>query len=150
MTQNEIESEIIPDETENETGSEPDQDQTEAESPNAEAKRYRLQLRQVEGERDQLTGQLDAARRQIVEGHASRTLYRPEGLWAAGIQPADMFDADGQLDTDKLGDAITDAAGRLGLTRRPVAGPWQGKGNGPRAGEHGHRGDFSDAFRPRG
>lgn len=81
------------------------------------AAKYRRRAQAAEAARDTLRTQLDTARRGIVEDACGLT--RPEGLWAAGVDPNTLFDDDGRLDHDKLTAAVTDAADRLGLTRAP-------------------------------
>lgn len=89
---------------------------------NAEAAKYRTQLRATEAERDTLTARLETAHRTMVEGIASKSLAKPEALWASGTKLADLLDDDGNVDPEKVTAAISDAKERLGL-ERPAHGP---------------------------
>lgn len=90
--------------------------------PNAEAKRYRLRLRETEAERDQLAHRLEALQRQAVEAHAVAAGIRPAALWASGAQIADLLDDDGTIDADRVRDACETATTELGLLTKP--GPY--------------------------
>ncbi|GAB2973612.1 hypothetical protein [Frigoribacterium salinisoli] len=109
-------------------------------NPSSEAAHYRRQLREAEAERDALTGQLALSRRQVVEtllanaqdlratgeGDEVRTLHNPEDLWGVlGVDVADLFDDEGNLDRAALAEQLTQATTtREYLTRPPLpAGP---------------------------
>ena len=145
MTSTEAQTEI--DQTEIEPiETEQTEPQTET-GPNAEAAKYRRQLRDTETERDQLRDQLDTAHRQIIEGHAASRLTKPSALWAAGVTIAECQAEDGTISTDLVNDAVERAINELGLAsphkiRLPAPDHSLGKGNG------GHRNSgWSDAFR---
>lgn len=95
----------------------PDEQPADDERDDGRAAKYRRRAQAAEQERDTLRAQLDTARRGIVEDACGLT--RPAALWAAGIDPHSLFGDDGRLDHDKLTEAVTDAADRLGLTRAP-------------------------------
>ena len=114
----------------------PDTDDTETTgNPNKEAAKYRRQLRDVEAERDALTGQVEAMQRAMIESEVARAGYKPAAFWSRDENTADQFFTDdGTLDTDALSEAITTTARELGLTngRGPVA-PREGGTSRPRA-----------------
>lgn len=82
-----------------------------------EAAKYRRQLRETQAERDQLREQIDAMRRAEVERLAGAVLRKPSGLWAAGVQVADLLAEDGTVDPGKVEAAAKQAADSLGLAR---------------------------------
>lgn len=102
------------------------------ESPNGEAAKYRARLRDAETERDGLRTQLDTIRRGEVERLAAATVARPESIWKAGVELADLLDGDGKVDPAKVTEAVRSAAESLGLarpvpqSRRPGFNPGQG------------------------
>lgn len=88
--------------------------------PNAEAARYRTQLRDAEAERDTLRGRVETMQRAEVERLAADAkLTVPSAVWRAGVELADLLDDEGNLDPDKASDAITTARDTLGLAVRP-------------------------------
>src|SRR5690625_1674384 len=97
--------------------------------PAAEAKRYRLRLRETEAERDNLAAQLEALRKAEAERIAAAEVSNPAGLWAAGTDVADLLTDDGAVDPQKVRQATRDAAEALGLARpKPAAySPYAGK-----------------------
>lgn len=101
-------------------------DETES-NPNAEAAKYRRQLRDVEAERDALRDRLTQTRRSVVEGMAG--LHKPQALWLSGIDVNDLFDDEGHADRDKVKAAVDEASASLGLTRRVAPDPSVGKNN---------------------
>lgn len=92
--------------------------QAEPETANAEAARYRRQLRVAEQERDQLRERLDTMQRAQVEDLAAgrgNGLTKPAGIWAAGTTLADLLDDTGQVDPTKVKTAVSHAVDTLGL-----------------------------------
>ncbi|GAA2621985.1 hypothetical protein SMC26_32955 [Actinomadura fulvescens] len=86
-----------------------------------EAARYRTQLREAASERDQLRGVVTAMQRAEVErlamtgqkGKGWRSkLQDGTDLWAFGVQLEDLVDENGQLDPDKVHDAVADLVER--------------------------------------
>lgn len=108
----------------------------DSENPNREAAKYRRQLRDVEAQRDTLTGQVEAMQKAMIENEVARAGYKPAAFWSRDENTADQFfTEDGSLDTDALADAITTTADELGLkgkARGPVA-PKEGGTSRPRA-----------------
>lgn len=105
---------------------EPPQDDTTADAagddatdgnPGREAAKYRRKLRETETERDQLREVVAGMRRAEVERIAGANVQNPAGLWAAGIDLADLLDPAGQVDPAKVQAATQQAADTLGLAR---------------------------------
>lgn len=103
----------------------------------ADLAKARKQRNTARTELEQARADLDVARTQLVDTLITREGYKPDGVRAAGLDDADLFDEDGQLDTTTALHTIRDAAGRLGLTKRgsnpdrgrdrtpPAGGSWQ-------------------------
>ena len=87
--------------------------------PNQEAAKWRRQLREAEAERDTLRGRVEAMQRSEIERLASGRLAKPESLWAAGAQLADLLDEQGSVDPEKVEEAVTSAVDSLGLEQVP-------------------------------
>lgn len=102
-------------------------EQTETTKPGKEAAKYRTRLREAEADRDTVREQMSALRRQVAEGASG--LAKPAALWAAGVDPDDLFSDDGQLDTEALATAVEQATETLGAQRKsgtPKPDPTQG------------------------
>jgi hypothetical protein len=69
---------------------------------NDEAKRYRLQLRDTEAERDGLRTRLESAHRREAEQVASQSLADPSDLWS-NAELSDLLTDDGDVDEAKGG-----------------------------------------------
>jgi hypothetical protein len=103
-------------------GSEP------AETPNAEAARYRRRLREVERERDRLTGTLERYQRAQVERIAQEAgMAVPGDLWAVGGDLAALVHDDGAVDAEAVSTLVTDILGAR-PTWRTVVFPDLGQG----------------------
>lgn len=89
---------VTPDE---DTPEESDDDQGE-ETGSKEAARYRRKLRDTEAERDALAARLDTLQRAEAERLAAAELIKPVALWAGGAELADLLDADGNVDPEKV------------------------------------------------
>lgn len=88
---------------------------TEATGGNAEAAKYRRQLRDAEATRDDLQGQLDTWNREAIERRAAQHLAVASDLFDLGeVDPADLLGDDGRVDPDKV-----DAAARALIEARP-------------------------------
>lgn len=96
---------------------EADQEPEPRSKPAREAAKYRTQLREVEAERDDLTGQVDTLRRQIVDSHIRGAGAEPSLLWDTGLDPSEVMDADGRVDDGKVRDLTRDALNRYGIHR---------------------------------
>lgn len=115
----------------------------------SEAAKYRTQLRATEAERDTLTSRLEAAHRTMVESIAGKSLAKPEALWASGVQLQDLLDDDGNVDQEKVAEAISKASDELGLMK-PANGPVvPNQGKQPERGAGMRAETFADAFGPR-
>lgn len=79
-----------------------------ATSPNQEAAKYRVRLREVEAERDLLANRLQAAQERIVTTEAAKHFADPADLWST-TKLADLLNESNSVDADKL-DAAIDAA----------------------------------------
>ncbi|MCC5954177.1 MAG: hypothetical protein JJU45_18965 [Acidimicrobiia bacterium] len=100
-------------EGEDQEGEEGDHDPAAA--VRAEAKRYRLKLREVEGERDALRSQLEAVHRQEVVRHAEGAGMLADGtdlLLDGRYSIGDLLDADGAVDGAKVTKAVADIVER--------------------------------------
>lgn len=118
----------------------------ETESPNQEAAKYRVRLRETETRLEAAEAQLRQARKLEVERVAQLAgLAKPTALWAAGTQLDDLL-TDGQVDTEAVTAAAQSTAEELGINtgpRLPAPDPSQGArpGTAPSATEQ-----FSAAF----
>lgn len=83
-----------------------------------EAAKYRRRLRDTEKERDALLEQVDALRRAAIDREVQQQRVAPEGFWASGVTVDQLLDDDGNIDSQKITDAVKDAVTRLGLVRR--------------------------------
>lgn len=102
----------------------------ERETGNAEAARYRRQLREAEATRDTLAGRVEAMQRAEVERLAADRLAVPGDLWRFGVDLSALLTDDGDLDAAAV-DAAVDAlaADRPHLApRRPFAPDSFGQG----------------------
>lgn len=105
-------------------GTEPaEQAEPEGRGGNAEAARYRTQLRAAEAERDTLAARVDALHRSAVERLVADRLAAPADLFDVGqADLADLLDDDGNLDAAAVDQHVADLlATRPGLARD--AGP---------------------------
>lgn len=114
---------------------------------NKEAAKYRRQLRDTEAEKDDLAGQVEGLRRQLVQlnmPHGSKT--NADALWATGRNAGDFFNDAGQLDAEKLTAAVRETHTALGLRYGPDVISESGTGNG---GMEPKRATWSDALKRR-
>ena len=120
------------------------------EDATAREKRYRLELRAAETERDGLRGERDALRAQIAAGMIpDRSAVGIDLLLASGVDVGDLVGDDGAVDAAKVVAAVEGVEERYGLGRRvPAPNPMGGRplythGSGD-AGS-----SLADAFRPK-
>lgn len=99
--------------------------------------RLRKRAQAAEAQVADLTGQLEALRRQVAEGAIHQAGFKPDAV-AAALDDGDLtslFGDDGNLDQDMLGLAIETARDRFGLeapVKMPAPNPAQGtSGSGP-------------------
>ncbi|MBB0969759.1 hypothetical protein G6016_12490 [Dietzia aerolata] len=105
-------------EVDDQTTDTPTEDQPQAtENRNAEAARYRRQLRAAESERDALAETVTALRRAAVEDRVKAQKVPTEGFWASGVQLEDLLDEAGGIDAQKVTAAADHAVETLGLQR---------------------------------
>lgn len=88
---------------------------TESESPNSEAAKYRVKLRETETERDTLAGRVTSMQRRECEAAVADLLEQPADLWDLGKATT----ADFYSDTDELNEAELRAAATALVESRP-------------------------------
>ncbi|OCW85075.1 hypothetical protein A8M60_07565 [Nocardia farcinica] len=71
-----------------------------------DAKRYRLQLRDTETERDQLATTLDGYHRAEAERLAGQHLADPRDLWRDGATVTDLLGDNGRINPDSVKDLV--------------------------------------------
>lgn len=102
----------------------------DAEPRSAEARRYRLRLRDTETALTETKTQLDGIQRQVIAGMVeAECQVSPEVLWAAGTNIADLVEADGSVNRDAVrlaGDAAAKALNVSKAPRAPKPDPRQG------------------------
>lgn len=108
---------------------------------NAEAAKYRRQLRETEGQLEAANTQLAAVRDQHLATSLPKGLTL-EAVKAAGYGWDNLAGEDGSLDADKLDAAAADTRARFGITH---VGPVPGLGNIPTMGAKSS--SFADAFK---
>lgn len=118
-------------------------------SPNAEAARYRVRLREVEAERDGLAERLAGYQRREVEAAVADVLDVPADMWdVAGADVASFYDDDGNLNTnDALGAAAALVDQRPRLAKQPDPGRSWGQHSAPMPPEN--TTDWSQVVNPR-
>lgn len=114
---------------------------------NAEAARYRRQLRDTEAERDTLRDRVESLQRTEAERIARNQGVKASALWAAGATLPDLLDDGGNIDPDKVSEAVATAVDALGL-RRELRGHVPAEGRTPDPSKLGPRSGFTDAFTP--
>ncbi|QOW00620.1 hypothetical protein RCF27_10240 [Rhodococcus pyridinivorans] len=98
---------------------------------NAEAAKYRKQLRAAEKDRDAALAQLETMRRDVIDDLIEREhKIKPAAFWANGNTVDAMLDEDGRIDRAAVAAAVDDAVRTLGL--HPPAGVYvPSEGNTP-------------------
>lgn len=126
------------------------------ETGSAAEKRYRLQLREAEAERDGLRTVVESMRRQDAERLAGDRLTSAKLLWTLGKGTADVLTDDGSgVDPDKVAALCDQAVAEYGdgvkNTRRPggVYAPLEGRNPRNRPGGAQSKG-MESAFSPAG
>ncbi|MGB6147473.1 hypothetical protein [Mycolicibacter algericus] len=89
-------------------------------SPNQEAAKYRVRLREVEAERDLLANRLQAAQERIVTTEAAKHFADPADLWST-TKLADLLNESNSVDADKLDAAIGAALEAKPHWRKPAS-----------------------------
>ncbi|MCT1352233.1 hypothetical protein [Gordonia sp. p3-SID1431] len=96
----------------------PADEQQQQENPNAEAARYRTQLRAAEAERDTLAERLTTYQRRAAESTIADILDEPGDLFEiGGVDLADYLDEDGNINSTDLqgaAAALVDQRPKLG------------------------------------
>jgi hypothetical protein len=94
----------------------------EGDPANREAAKYRVRLREVEGERDRLTEQLENVRAQLVQDHARKYLVDPSDVWfGGGVE--EMLAEDGSVDPERVKDVCARLTEQRPHWRRPRSTP---------------------------
>lgn len=114
---------------------------------NAEAAKYRRQLRDAEAERDTLRGRVEALQRAEAERLAAGEGVKASALWASGTELADLVDDEGNIVPDRVSEAASTAVNELGL-RRERPGYVPAEGGVPNLAKLEPRPGFADAFTP--
>jgi hypothetical protein len=124
-----------------------------AETGSAAEKRYRLQLREAEAERDSLRTVVESMRRQEAERLGGDRLASAKLLWTLGQGPADVLTDDGTaVDPDKVGalcEAVLAEYGQ-GVAKRARGGYAPLEGRSPTRPPHGQSKGLDSAFSPDG
>ncbi|MCT2042516.1 hypothetical protein M3D15_04105 [Pseudoclavibacter alba] len=89
---------------------------------NNEAAKYRRKLREVEGQRDQLTEQLNTIRRTVIDRQVKALGYEPEGFWAGGAELEQFLNDEGHINDEAVETTAREIAARLGLQGRRFEG----------------------------
>lgn len=94
-----------------------DTPETDETGNNREAAKYRRKLREAEGERDALAGQLQAVRAAEVVRLATDRLTKPDAILRT-VEVADLLAEDGTVDPAKVEAAVETAITEHGLGDR--------------------------------
>ncbi|MGW4636792.1 hypothetical protein [Nocardia sp. NPDC004415] len=117
------------------------------ESPNREAARYRVRLREAEGEVARLGGVVENLQKAAVES-ALGDRITAKAFWASRGESglSGLLTGDGTVDSGKVAEAVDTAVQEFGLgPRRPEPNPYAGSNS---TGEESDR--WVNAFTPRG
>lgn len=123
------------------------QEPTEAKGRPNEAAKYRRQLRDTERERDTLRERVTALQRAEVERMAGDTLAKPAGLWTSGVELEALLDESGNIDPEKVTEAVEAAVETVGLAKRVRHPIVPNIGDTPADKRH-YGSSFRDAFAP--
>jgi hypothetical protein len=85
---------------------------------NHEAAKWRTKLRETEQQRDQLAGQLEAMRRDQIDGITTGLGIKPAALWASGATVDALLGDTGTVDGAKVQAAVAAARTELGIGTR--------------------------------
>jgi glycine/D-amino acid oxidase-like deaminating enzyme len=122
-------------------------DDAAPESPNREAARYRIKLREAEAERDSLATRLANMQRSQIDAHITTMGVKPAAVWAAGAELPDLVGDDGVVDPEKIAQAVAKAKAELGIDtskHRPPVGSLRSGAMAPQP----PRNAWRDAFTP--
>jgi hypothetical protein len=113
----------------------PPEDPTRPDTPGREAAKYRVRLREVEAERDQITAQLTTYQRAAVEQLAAERLAVGADVFdVARAELADLLDEQGQVNPEAVAAAVDallvsrPGLGRDAVGRLPAGFPDLGQG----------------------
>jgi len=123
--------------------------EVEAEDAKPSEAKLRKRAQAAETERDEVRGQLDALRRQVVAGTIEATGVKAAGVLATVEDIGTLFAEDGSLDGAALKTAIDSATEAFGLAhpvKAPKPNPAQGS-SGSQSEQRQKGSSFADAFR---
>ena len=119
---------------------------------NKEAAKYRRQLREAEGERDQFEQQVTSLQSQIIEANLDG--LKVEAWRAAHPTNEGFINDDGSVNLEAVSDGIRQVRSEFGIqTDKPLGmrpDMTQGSGLGSWTMPRGPEKEFEDAFKPRG
>lgn len=93
----------------------------------AEAKKYRKRAQQAETELADTQQRYDVLLRSVIAQAAQKSGVSPKLIDAAGINPTDLLDEDGKVDSIRVDNAVRQAKNHFGLST--AENPFQGKGS---------------------
>ncbi|MFJ4220631.1 hypothetical protein [Curtobacterium luteum] len=97
-------------------------------SGNAEAAKYRRELRDTQAELATVKEQLTTMRRAEVERLAEPEGVNGAALWASGVELDDLLNEDGTPNTDAVTAAVTSARTAFGIQAKPSTSSAEGQG----------------------
>ncbi|MGG7307549.1 hypothetical protein ACQXVK_10195 [Curtobacterium sp. AB451] len=115
------------------TGEQQQGQQTPPEAPaagggNAEAAKYRRELRDTQAELATVKEQLITMRRVEVERLAEPEGVNGAALWASGVELDDLLNEDGTPNTDAVTAAVSNARTAFGIQGKPATSSAEGQG----------------------
>lgn len=85
-----------------------------------EAAKYRKRAQDAEGKAEQLTQQLDALQRQLIDSVIEREGMSPALLWRTGLETQEVLDKDGAIDPGLIRQACDTVRTEFGLDRNRI------------------------------
>jgi hypothetical protein len=82
-----------------------------------DAARYRERLRESEAQTETHAATIDQLRRQIVDGMTEAAGVKPTALWAAGTELSSLLNDEGNIDPERVEQALLTARKSLGISR---------------------------------
>lgn len=95
---------------------------------NAEAAKYRRELRETQAELATAKEQLTTLRRAEVERLAEPEGVNGAALWASGVELDDLLNEDGTPNADAVTEAVTSARTAFGINPKPTTPSADGQG----------------------
>jgi hypothetical protein len=116
-----------PDSTQNVHTVDGDQDDQEARTPNRREASYRIKAREAEAAVSVLEERVARMQRDEVERMAAR-LHDPADLWGFGVELLELLDEDGEVDPERVAEAVAVLADSKPYLLRPKRGSNFGQG----------------------